>query len=72
MTNLILSKIQDEDEKEDGDTYDFQSLTFAKDGDEEFETNEQLLKLMNSSLIESMSFIVVRSNQSFISLMRMS
>ena len=47
LTNLILSKIQDEDEKEDGDTYDFQSLTFAKDGDEEFETNEQLFDRIN-------------------------
>lgn len=47
MTNLILSKIQDEDEKEDGDTYDFQSMTFAKDGDEEFETNEKLFDRIN-------------------------
>lgn len=47
LTNLILSKIQDEDEKEDGDTYDFQSMTFAKDGDEEFETNEQLFDRIN-------------------------
>ena len=47
LTNLILSKIQDEDEKEDGDTYDFQSLTFDKDGDEEFETNEQLFERIN-------------------------
>ena len=47
LTNLILSKIQDEDEKEDGDTYDFQSLTFDKDGDEEFETNEQLFDRIN-------------------------
>ena len=47
LTNLILSKIQDEDETEDGDTYDFQSLTFDKDGDEEFETNEQLFERIN-------------------------
>lgn len=47
LTNLILAKIQDEDEKEDGDTYDFQSMTFAKDGDEEFETNEQLFDRIN-------------------------
>ena len=47
LTNLILAKIQDEDEKEDGDTYDFQSLTFDKDGDEEFETNEQLFDRIN-------------------------
>ena len=47
LTNLILAKIQDEDEKEDGDTYDFQSLAFEKDGDEEFETNEQLFDRIN-------------------------
>ena len=47
LTNLILAKIQDEDEKEDGDTYDFQSMTFAKDDDEEFETNEQLFNRIN-------------------------
>ncbi|WP_409969195.1 N-6 DNA methylase [Bengtsoniella intestinalis] len=48
LVNLILAKIQDEDEKEDGDAYDFQSLTFAKDGDEEFETNEQLFDRINT------------------------
>ncbi len=47
LTNLILAKIQDEDEKEDGDTYDFQSLTFEKDGDEQFETNETLFERIN-------------------------
>ena len=47
LTNLILAKIQDEDEKEDGATYDFQSMTFEKDGDEEFETNEQLFERIN-------------------------
>ncbi|HBL84729.1 MAG: N-6 DNA methylase [Clostridiales bacterium GWF2_38_85] len=47
LTNLILAKIQDEDEKEDGDTYDFQSMAFAKDGDEEFESNEQLFERIN-------------------------
>lgn len=47
LTNLILAKIQDEDEKEDGDTYDFQSLAFAKDGDEEFESNETLFDRIN-------------------------
>ncbi len=48
LTNLILTKIQDEGEKEDGDIYGFQSLTFEKDGDEEFETNEQLFERINS------------------------
>ena len=47
LTNLILAKIQDEGEKEDGDIYDFQSMTYAKDGDEEFETNEKLFDRIN-------------------------
>ncbi|MDR2570298.1 MAG: SAM-dependent methyltransferase, partial [Oscillospiraceae bacterium] len=47
LTNLILAKIQDEDEKEDGDTYDFQSLAFAKNDGEEFETNDQLFDRVN-------------------------
>ena len=48
LTNLILSKIKDEDEKEDGEQYDFQLLTYEKDGEEEFETNEQLFERINS------------------------
>lgn len=47
LTNLILAKIQDEDEKEDGDIYDFQSMAFLKDGDEEFETNNTLFDRIN-------------------------
>lgn len=47
LTNLILAKIQDESEKEDGDIYDFQSLTFEKDGDELFESNEELFERIN-------------------------
>ena len=49
LTNLILTKIQDESEKEDGDTYDFQALTFDKDGDEEFESNEALFERINNT-----------------------
>ena len=48
LTNLILTKIQDEDEKEDGNIYDFQALTFEKDGDEQFETNEVLFERINN------------------------
>lgn len=47
LTNLILAKIQDEDTTEDGETYKFQSLTFEKEGDEEFETNDQLFERIN-------------------------
>jgi type I restriction enzyme M protein len=47
LTNLILAKIQDEDEKEDGAVYDFQSLMFEKDDGEEYETSEQLFERIN-------------------------
>ena len=47
LTNLILAKIQDEDTTEDGEVYKFQSLTFEKAGDEEFETNEVLFNRIN-------------------------
>lgn len=47
LTNLILAKIQDEDTTEDGETYRFQSLTFEKEGDEKFETNEALFERIN-------------------------
>lgn len=48
LTNLILAKIQDEDEKEDGQIYSFQSLAFEKDGDEEFESNDELFDRINA------------------------
>ncbi|MDY5181179.1 restriction endonuclease subunit M [Butyribacter sp.] len=48
LTNLILAKIQDEDTTETGEVYKFQSLTFENDGDEEFETNEQLFERINA------------------------
>lgn len=47
LTNLILAKIHDEDTTESGEAYKFQSLTFEKAGDEEFETNEQLFERIN-------------------------
>jgi len=46
LTNLILAKIQDEDEKDDGDQYDFQSLSFVNDEDE-FESNQTLFERIN-------------------------
>lgn len=54
LTNLILAKIQDEDSAEDGETYKFQSLTFEKEGDEEFETNEQLFERINDLYREAL------------------
>lgn len=47
LTNLILAKIQDEGDREDGETYEFQSLTFEKGGDELFESNEALFDRIN-------------------------
>ena len=47
LTNLILAKIQDEDNTENGKAYQFQSLTFEKEGEEDFETNEQLFERIN-------------------------
>lgn len=45
LVNIILAKIQDESEKEDGQKYDFQIFE-SKDG-ESFETNEQLFERIN-------------------------
>jgi len=46
LTNLILAKIQDEDEKVIGDTYDFQSLAFVDDS-ENYESLDQLFDRIN-------------------------
>ncbi|MCI6642452.1 MAG: N-6 DNA methylase [Campylobacter hominis] len=48
LVNLILAKIQDEDEKEDGERYDFQSLMFEKASDDDFESNETLFERINN------------------------
>ncbi|MFA7295500.1 MAG: N-6 DNA methylase [Candidatus Paceibacterota bacterium] len=45
LVNIILAKIQDEDEKEKGEKYDFQVFTF-KDS-EGFESNEELFERIN-------------------------
>lgn len=49
LTNLILAKIQDEDEKSDGDIYDFQALTYEKseDNKEDYESLETLYDRIN-------------------------
>lgn len=47
LTNLILAKIQDEDEKVNGDTYDFQSLVFVDDT-ENYESLETLFERINN------------------------
>lgn len=47
LVNIILAKIQDESEKEDGEKYEFQSFTYANDEEEQYETNEELFNRLN-------------------------
>lgn len=47
LVNIILAKIQDESEKEDGEKYDFQCFSYDIDDGEKYETNEQLFDRMN-------------------------
>jgi type I restriction enzyme M protein len=47
LTNLILAKIQDESEKKKNQKYDFQIFAFAKKGDENFETKNELFDRIN-------------------------
>lgn len=48
LTNLILAKIQDEDNTVDDEIYKFQSLTFIKNNENyEFESNEELYNRIN-------------------------
>ena len=42
LVNLILAKIQDESEKNNGDKYDFQIFTYDKEDRESFESNEEI------------------------------
>lgn len=51
LTNLILSKIQDEDEKGTGDTYDFQTLSFESLED----LYERINKLYRRALKEKLN-----------------
>lgn len=47
LVNIILAKIQDEGEKNEGEKYDFQIFSFAEKGNV-FETNNQLFDRINS------------------------
>ncbi len=47
LVNLILAKIQDESEKNDGDKYDFQIFTYDKEDKESFENNEEIFNRIN-------------------------
>lgn len=71
LTNLILAKIQDEDEKSDGDTYDFQSLIFDKASNGDFESNEVLFDRINDlyrrALTEKLNIVDINElNKSFV------
>jgi len=48
LVNIILTKIQDESEKKKGEKYDFQIFSYAKKGNEVFETNDELFERINS------------------------
>lgn len=49
LTNIILAKIQDENEKSKGQEYDFQVKYFENDkGEEETEKNEELFERINN------------------------
>jgi len=48
LVNIILAKIQDESEKKTGEKYDFQIFSFAKKGNEVFETNNDLFERINN------------------------
>ena len=48
LVNIILAKIQDEDEKEEGEKYDFQVFSYANRNENAiFETNQELFDRIN-------------------------
>ena len=47
LTNLILAKIQDESEKKKNQKYDFQVFAYAKKGDDDFESKDELFERIN-------------------------
>jgi len=48
LVNIILAKIQDENEKDQNQPYDFQSFSYTDSEGEQFETNKQLFSRLNS------------------------
>lgn len=48
LVNIILAKIQDESEKEDNQTYDFQSFSYEHDEGDQYESNEDLFERINN------------------------
>ncbi|MFA5831282.1 MAG: N-6 DNA methylase [Candidatus Paceibacterota bacterium] len=61
LTRLLLAKIQDESEKQNGEKYDFQIFSF-KNG-ENFETNEDVYKRINDLYRRALKSILNISNQ---------
>lgn len=47
LTNIILAKIQDEDETKSGDQYKFQSISYENEFEETYESNEELFNRIN-------------------------
>jgi type I restriction enzyme M protein len=47
LTNIILAKIQDEDETKSGDQYKFQSISYENEFEETYESNEELFDRIN-------------------------
>jgi len=48
LVNIILSKIQDEEERNEGEVYHFQSLYYTKENIEQQEDNETLFERINN------------------------
>lgn len=47
LTNIILAKIQDEDETNNDEQYKFQALSYENDIDETYESNDELFNRIN-------------------------
>ena len=47
LTNIILAKIQDEDETNNDEQYKFQALSYENDIDETYESNDELFSRIN-------------------------
>ena len=48
LTNIILAKIQDEDETKSGEQYKFQSISYENEFEESYESNEDLFNRINN------------------------
>ena len=48
LVNIILAKIQDESDKDNGQKYDFQFFAYEDEKEEQYETNEELFDRLNN------------------------